>query len=362
MKIEVDVAILGNSVAANSLAIALARTGTETVVLGTPRRNLSYGEHLKPGVTAIASSIGLDFASLKGSRITHGNLSLWGTPEPVAVSYLGYPEGSGHNLDRDVFDKSLRTAANRFGSLRIDGFKILVARVDKEQTVLTGTLNKCALQVTAKLAVDASGRSAALGRRLGARVIAHDRLLALGAIGPATRECDTRLALEAAPDGWWYAVPIAEDRVIAVFLTDSDLLPAGMAKRCALWKDELKRTRLIASRMSQGAGETYLHQADSRSLWLTPQGARGWIAIGDAAMAFDPISGSGITKAMADAGETAEAIACQLAGDGGPMARLLARRRSRFESYLAERAAIYRAATPPERGEFWSRRLTHTQP
>jgi flavin-dependent dehydrogenase len=357
MKIEVDIAILGNGVAANCLAIALAGTGTKTVVLGTPRSNRSYGEHLQPGATAAAASIGLDLASLEGCQVAHGSLTLWGATEPVAVSYLGYPEGSGQNLDREVFDKSLRTAANRSGTRRIDGFKLRCACVDKEQTILEGTLNKGTLRVAAKWAVDASGRSAVLGRRLGARRIAYDRQLALGAIGSATAACDTRLVLEAAPNGWWYAVPVADDRITAVFLTESDLLPTDRAEKCAFWQKELRRTRLVAPRMRQGTGELFLQMADSRTLWLAPQLARGWVAVGDAAMAFDPISGSGIIKAIADAGETAEAIVAQLNGDDTQLMRLHLRRQSRFQSYLAERTAVYRAATLQERGQFWARRL-----
>src|SRR5262249_58094658 len=82
----------------------------------------------------------------------------------------------------------------------------------------------------------------------------------------------------------------------------------------------------------------------------------GWVAVGDAAFAYDPLSGHGITSALASGRDAGRAIAAAFAGDAEALpgyadrlsrARRLYQRR-RLEQYTQE----HRWANRP----FWGRR------
>jgi flavin-dependent dehydrogenase len=202
------------------------------------------------------------------------------------------------------------------------------------------------------LIVDATGRGAALGRRLKARQQIFGRLVALVGRYAGPDSGDSRLYVEAAPDGWWYALRQTGGRRIAVYLTDADLLQGGAARRAEIWREALARTSLVQD-LGPAAVQT-VEMADARSLLLEPQAGPGWIALGDAAMAFDPLSAAGITKALADARATAAAILANPGGEPAGWEPLLATRARRWSSYLAELRAAYMAADLG--GSFWERR------
>jgi hypothetical protein len=134
-----------------------------------------------------------------------------------------------------------------------------------------------------------------------------------------------------------------------VALTDADLMPRA-GRRADLWR------HLV------GAGSVLRHLADAapprvevvsaRTQRLGRAGGEGWLAVGDAAMAFDPLASDGIAKALDDGIEAVAALA------GGPDAlrRREARLAERFDRYCQEHGVCYGLERRwPDRA-FWRRR------
>lgn len=68
--------------------------------------------------------------------------------------------------------------------------------------------------------MDASGRPAALARRLGADRRKHDRLVAVFAsVRASAVDADARTLVEAVPEGWWYTARVPGGRRVVAFLT-----------------------------------------------------------------------------------------------------------------------------------------------
>lgn len=94
------------------------------------------------------------------------------------------------------------------------------------------------------------------------------------------------------------------------FQTDADLLP-GQDWRTSDWfANQLAKTRHI-SRLLDGhdyefVGPPQLTSAHSGR--LDQFSGNGWLAIGDAAMSFDPLSGQGILKAVESGIKAAEVV------------------------------------------------------
>jgi flavin-dependent dehydrogenase len=90
--------------------------------------------------------------------------------------------------------------------------------------------------------------------------------------------------------------------------------------------------------------------------------ASGWLALGDALIALDPLSASGITGALEDAIAAAETIG-RLLGvtDNGETRDIrsayAARANATLMQYLAERCAIYGRDNRWRKYGFWQRRV-----
>jgi flavin-dependent dehydrogenase len=77
---------------------------------------------------------------------------------------------------------------------------------------------------------------------------------------------------------------------------------------------------------------------------MSPSAGEGWIAVGDAALARDPIGGDGLTSALRSACHAAEVVAKALEGDDAVWASAAAHTRDIAERYLHQRLELYRAA------------------
>jgi 2-polyprenyl-6-methoxyphenol hydroxylase-like FAD-dependent oxidoreductase len=87
-----------------------------------------------------------------------------------------------------------------------------------------------------------------------------------------------------------------------------------------------------------------------------PSLGRGWIAIGDAAMAFDPLASAGLTKALLDVRETVDALASE--NSEAAFATLAARRRDRYHAFSRALTEAYGSETRYPNAVFWRQRCS----
>src|SRR5262249_18484069 len=136
-----------------------------------------------------------------------------------------------------------------------------------------------------------------------------------------------------------------------------DLLPAhARADLAAWWHDQLRRTEHVARRFAGGGAADRLIVRSARSQRTEPACGDGWVAVGDAAMAFDPMASQGIAKAPAHARPRAAGIAAYLAGDASILHGFAHELDQEYSAYRAKRAAYYRGETRWPDAVFWRRR------
>jgi 2-polyprenyl-6-methoxyphenol hydroxylase-like FAD-dependent oxidoreductase len=88
-----------------------------------------------------------------------------------------------------------------------------------------------------------------------------------------------------------------------------------------------------------------------------------WLAVGDAASAYDPIASQGIHKALLDGLQAADAIADDLAGVGAALDEYQASVFARFNDYLETRDYFYDLESRWPSSPFWrNRREKPTHP
>jgi len=216
------------------------------------------------------------------------------------------------------------------------------------------------IAMTAGVMIEAGGRAAPLARRLGARRRAHDRLVC-GWIAGRTSSAGRGAGLtfvQATEHGWWYTAPLPRARRVLAFHTDADLPAACSARnpdellQTAKTLDELGAVLADAgSFAAETAGYTAAHSST-----LDPCAGEGWLAAGDAALSFDPISSQGLLNALFTGLAAAEASDRALSGATDALSeyrRTIAEIQGAYRRHLA---LIYGAERRWSAAPFWRRR------
>jgi hypothetical protein len=139
------------------------------------------------------------------------------------------------------------------------------------------------------------------------------------AAGPAGADGDRRTLVEAVADGWWYTALLPSWDRVAAFLTNADLADRRALLSAQGFVARLRQTRHVSAVLSRGAYRvgTRPRGADARSHRLDRFIGSGWVAVGDAATAFDPLSSQGILNALYTGLRAGQALDCVLSGEGG---------------------------------------------
>jgi flavin-dependent dehydrogenase len=212
---------------------------------------------------------------------------------------------------------------------------------------------------TAGFVVDATGSTAAIGRRLGGTHRWHDRLVLATAFfqAPAAAPPSRVTVLEAVEAGWWYLAGLPENRLAVAFASDPEHFRNAGTARWPAWVRGLADTRHIAPRLAGSrllSSELVNLSASSRR--LDPIAGPGWLAVGDAACSYDPLSAQGIHQALHTGLAAADSICTGLTGPGLVCADYAGQVAAEFEEYLANHHQLYAAERRFPDAPFWQRR------
>jgi flavin-dependent dehydrogenase len=280
----------------------------------------------------------------------------WGRATAYEADYLFDPYGCGWHLDRARFDQMLLGAA-------LDaGVDVQVAPDVECHRVGTGPTERWAVRAAgrslgARWLIDASGRASCVARRQGVERARLDRLIGLARFFTAPPDADPRTVIEAGELGWWYYATLPKGRAVAVLFTDADLLPRSLTQRERRWTELAGRTQLIAGCLDSTSGGSRLVAAAACSGALARPCGQRWLAVGDAAQSWDPLSGQGITKALNSAMAAVEVLGPDGSFGSAPD-HYADRVAADYRDYLRVRSAYYGRETRWARSPFWRRRIT----
>jgi flavin-dependent dehydrogenase len=324
-----DIAVAGGGPAGAVTALCLARRGIRVALFeATGFDTDRFGETLPPEINPLLHSLDLwePFSAL-GSLEAPGILSSWGSASPTFQDFISNAHGSGWHVDRNRFDAMLCREAERAGAELF-----LNCRVPQ--------------QLPAGYLVDASGRTG-LRTEDEHRYDKDDALIAIALRLDGAAQ-DLRTIVETTSHGWWYSAPVSSTQVMAMFFTDPDIYAAeGIVVGDQLEHAPFTCARLASTRI-----------ASSRVLHATSACRRkifdsNWLAVGDSASSYDPLSGRGIVKAFRHGVEAARAIA------EGSTEAYSAMVQHEFKEYVRQRRMYYAGEHRWPESIFWSRRAAH---
>jgi len=359
-----DVAIIGAGPAGIATALTLRRHDARRsiVVLGgpdSPRRKI--GETLPPGAQAVLRALGLWDALLASDPMAaYGTCAAWGRDRLEANEFIFHPDRRGWHIDRKKIDAMLLTEAQRNGITVWSDAALLDACEHEGRWCLhVRRANAPAQSLDARFVVDASGRAACFADRAGAVRITDDRLVAVCVpyrLPAANPMRDTYALVEACVEGWWYSAAQPDGRLLVACFTDADLARNLQLKDTGVWRAALQRVPHTRARAVAAVADDApaLRLADSGMLDRVTGPA--WLATGDAASTFDPLSSQGIMKALRQGTFAAYATADHLAGDPDALPKYEALLQREYREFLAVKREFYGREARWPHAPFWSRR------
>jgi len=348
-----DAVVAGAGPAGAAAAQTLARAGVRVLLADAVSPAHKVGEALPGAALRLLQALDFPRPGPEGPHTPiRGTLSAWGSSDLVATDALRDRDGPGWRLDRSGFDASLRAAARGSGA----GWRAAgVAAMMRDGSEWTVRLTS-AETFKARWLIDATGRRATVARRLGARRLRDARLVACYAVGQAGADRPlSRTLIEAVPNGWWYASRLPSGAPVAGLHVGPDDA-RRLATDAQAWRAALAGTRHVAERFLPSSFGSLLPPLDAGGSRLDRLTGAGWIACGDAALAFDPVSGQGILAALHGGMMAARAVLGTLAGDCGALTAYGSQMERVRRAYEVQWAEVYRNEQrwPAER--FWAGR------
>ncbi|KZT69486.1 FAD/NAD(P)-binding domain-containing protein [Daedalea quercina L-15889] len=307
-----------------------------------------------------------------------GNASAWASSELHETYALMNPYGAGWHLDRTRFDETLRETCGsmlrkgRFVAVRRVDQDAANANghgweVDADMAS-SGTVETFRV----RWIIDATGRKASVARKIGAKTRKHSDLLSFYIVfrnlltddpDPGTAEettagtgdIDGRTLIEAAPSGWWYTARLPHSKRLVMYTTSPSDPTARVARTTTGFLDMLHCQTQHIVRTLHGPASASADSLDELRVAYEPEsptakftrctaagsavlepyagwepfqeavtseepdwthGGRGWCAVGDAALAFDPLSSQGIITSLNAGAFLGSVLAQHLVGDG----------------------------------------------
>jgi len=347
-----DVVIFGGGPSACAAAMLLRRLGYAVVMLARPhdpgRPDLSVS--LTPSCRKVLAVVGLldavVAAELPPSR---GNTVWWGNAAPRFEPFGG--EEQGWQVSLRQLEAVLHPA------LQEAGVRLRRRAVTSEE----------GMALPARFRLDGTGRTGVLARRLaGRRLTAPHRTVALSAVWEADRPWAvpdaSHTVIEGYRDGWAWSVPAAGHRRVVAVMVDpstSDLSRGDGA--LATYRRELDKTRelrglISGARVVQGpTGWDASEYCSSR--YAGPE----WLVMGDAATFVDPLSSSGVKKALTSGWLAAVTVHTSLLDPGrAALAQgfFAAREQEMFDQLQRLTRQFLTEGNPDAGGAFWRDRST----
>lgn len=318
-----DVLIVGGGPSGASTALSLLNYSNckVTLIEQSDFNRTRVGEHVSASIFDLIDYLKLHKSDFEKDTFlpAYASKAYWGSDQVSTVNAIFTTEQSTFQMDREKFDFKLIEVAAERGATIYPRTKCLDYEqlADKSWRVSLSHPTEGKFTVQANYLVDASGRSGNVCRKVGVPSQKYDSLIGVGlflALDSASKKFEQ--TLESTEMGWWYSACLPENKMVMTFFSDADIVSEHKLHQLETWNKLLQKSKQIKHTIQNA-------QALSDKLWVRnaqtqlsdARNLERFIAIGDAAASFDPISSMGIGFSISSACFAAKHIAHELEQD-----------------------------------------------
>lgn len=355
---ETEVIIAGKGIAAFVVSLLLKRKGIPHLLLNrsTARKQLALGETLPPSALPLLQSLGLlDLFESNALHKTRGYHSAWGSSTITDHNFFFHsPFQHGLKINKQALEEALEDLTSE----NILRFEKLTAIHLAEQGVTVELQNDHGpVTLQGRCLVDATGRNRAVLKLLGIASEEFDQLTAYSCHLPRREhpKITHSVFVESFEHGWGIVSRLSDEVQVMSLFSRQRVGIHGELKDYSCWPEVLCRTAHLREFLSPEPGVRVMG-GDAGSSRAVQLAGECWLATGDAAIAFDPLSSHGITNAVYTAHRAVEAIALHLATPDEKHFREYAASLSAiFSTYLSTKDDLYQREQRWPAAAFWTR-------
>jgi flavin-dependent dehydrogenase len=353
---------VGGGLAGTATAMELNKKSIPCIVMES-----NYPIVLKPGETLAPNSLHiiqeLDIETLLSAK-QHcpniGNMYNWGTNELKIRHFFLESSAVGWHIDRTFFEHQMIATAQSRGVHFLSGCRF--TKFEKKKNLIfvhyTDALGK-QHETIASFIVDASGRSSRVAKSAGIQRQTLDRLTGYCAKAKdLARSLGNRSFIESINDGWVYAAELEDKSLVLNYMTDADLQHVFPGDMKGWLFEKLQDTKYLRQFFKLSVSED-LYDITVKPASTSCLGSivgQGWLAVGDAACSYDPLSSYGIVSALGGSIYAALAIQEYLNGSEAAMAAYASIQQKIFNNILLMLQHQYNLERRWLPSRFWERR------
>ncbi len=348
------IAIIGGGPAGLFTAIALKQLNHDVFVLeaGTYSKQRA-GEHLSASALTFIKNLNIPDHLVDNNSIRCiGVEGAWGQEELLSRSSIFNPYGDGIILSRPAFDSALATYCTSQNIAMETDCRVSALIRNEEGWEIIAKNQK----FEAHFVVDASGRNSKFSKILGADKIAYDDLIGIAQVMKPTQirpKTESQLLIETIPDGWWYSVQLPSGDVVATFMTNATVFTGSGENQAVFWKNRFKESKHTSKKWAQYKPNDKPFTQSAKTQILQKTVGDNWLAVGDAAMSYDPLSSAGILKGIRMGISAAGKIDAWANGNTNALDEYDKKCKDDFDEYLLQKETYYALEKRFNNNPFW---------
>ncbi len=306
--LETRVLIVGKGVSGLLLASLLHKKGIPTIILEREinTSNPILAETIPPSTLSLLNDTGLLSIFENCASRTYGYQSKWHTNSIIDEDFF---KQTSYKYGLKLNKRKLVSELEKEFIVKAIPYNQIVSIAQKENNVITSIKSDNQVKfIKSNFIVDATGRNRAIVKKIGISIKVYDENLAficyLPKQGPHLKY---GFFTESFKDGWGTASDLNETtRIITLYTPKNSSLHQKLTS-FSNWFSILSNTEILQKCLPQnGPFKIIGRQANSSK--ANQIVSSNFLAIGDAAIAFDPISSHGISNAIFCATKAAKAI------------------------------------------------------
>jgi 2-polyprenyl-6-methoxyphenol hydroxylase-like FAD-dependent oxidoreductase len=348
------VVIVGNGIAGLTLSRLLTGKGVdhEVIFRREKSKDFALAETLPPSALPLLQRLGLrEIVEEAAVAKTHGYHTSWGSS---AISDTNFFFQRPYQYGLKISKQKLARALQLSVTAPISAFdKSLL--VERQEGELLMSLDQQGPEAVTFL-VDATGRRRAAACQLVDTAGPDDEQLAFSCHLRRLKHPVLKHPVfsESFEHGWGIVSALDGEQNVMTLFTSPETAGLNRFKKYEHWGELLKNSVILKDFLTDENPKIAGFSAGSSMLPATS--GSNWLACGDAAMAFDPLSSHGISNAVYTAALAAEAITARINfGDSSKLQEYDRTLREIFNAYMTTRTRIYQSEKRWASSPYWSR-------